>query len=77
MDEFTELSRQARQFMLEAANQLAFAIDAAEEGTYVVPHWNAMEALRQMADQIDPPVNEWPQGGAVIYDFNTRQKVNS
>ena len=60
-DDFIANINEAARCMLQAANYLAFAIDAAEDGTPVVLYWNMMDDLREKADTIDPPMEDWPE----------------
>jgi hypothetical protein len=43
------------------------------------PEWYESRAMwcQQEAEEVWPAEHSWPKGGAEIYDFHTKEKVNS
>lgn len=66
----------AVQQMLRAATNLCLAADLAKEASSVDHYVNAALHLRDIASAINPEDFEFAEGGAEIYDFKTKTRLN-
>lgn len=62
--------------MLKAATNLCLAADMSEEATKVDHYVNAALHLRDIASAMTPEEFSFEEGGAEVYDFRTKARLN-
>ena len=60
MDAFRAALKQAAKSVLNSANLVAELVSLAPEDVETDFYTDTMRLLRDMADKIDPPVEDWP-----------------
>lgn len=60
-ENFDDALEDTARAILRAANLMAETINLAPEDVDTVIYWNVMDWLRDTADRIDPPQEDWPE----------------